>query len=115
MSIYRESFGPSEHFACPECRGGEFWLLPNGKIICADDDCCADSGRRWVTSEAHAVIADLVLDKVLQERITELAARAPGMPAGTAAWLSTHGLPEREPPTMEEREFQRSMENAQDV
>jgi len=32
--------------SCPECGfSGEFWLLPDGRIICADDDCYAPNGN----------------------------------------------------------------------
>lgn len=33
--------GPSSHLPCPRCRNGEFWLLRDGAIICADEDCHA--------------------------------------------------------------------------
>ncbi len=62
MSTYREPVSPSEHLACPRCGNGEFWLRPDGKIICADDDCYAAPGMRWITNEAAAVIADLALN-----------------------------------------------------
>lgn len=35
----------SEHLACPDCGSGEFWLRPDGKIICADGDCYATMGH----------------------------------------------------------------------
>ena len=31
--------GASTTMACPRCHRGEFLLLPDGRIICADDDC----------------------------------------------------------------------------
>jgi hypothetical protein len=64
VPTYRDPISPSEHYACPRCRNGEFWLRPDGAIICADDDCHA-AFMRWVTYEAAEVIADLALAKAL--------------------------------------------------
>ena len=30
----------SAHLTCPACRhSAEFWVLPDGRVICADEDC----------------------------------------------------------------------------
>lgn len=49
LRLWREPVSASEHLACPRCGNGEFWLRPDGKIICADDDCYAASGMWWLT------------------------------------------------------------------
>lgn len=41
----------TEHISCPECGSGEFWLLPDGRIACADDECCAKFGN-WIKAAA---------------------------------------------------------------
>lgn len=35
-----------EYLGCPEgdCDSGEFWLLPDGRIMCADGECYAVFG-----------------------------------------------------------------------
>jgi hypothetical protein len=37
----------SEHLACknPDCHSSEFWILPDGRVTCADSDCYAEYGR----------------------------------------------------------------------
>jgi hypothetical protein len=30
-----------EYWGCPECGNGEAWILCNGGLMCADDDCGA--------------------------------------------------------------------------
>jgi hypothetical protein len=39
-----------ENMACGECGNAEFLLQPDGKIICAGDDCHAPFGQ-WVRPE----------------------------------------------------------------
>jgi len=39
-----------EYWGCPRCGNGEAWILCDGRIMCADDECYATfaSVEEWV-------------------------------------------------------------------
>jgi len=44
----------TERKACPGCGGGAFWLMPDGTITCAQDDCYAPYPAVWQREEQAA-------------------------------------------------------------
>jgi len=49
----------TEHEECPECGNGEFWLLPDGRVVCAEyfTDCGYVRGT-WQPTGTAALLSN---------------------------------------------------------
>lgn len=43
-----------EYWGCPECGGGEFWLLVTGELMCADYPGCGAVVGTWASDRIGA-------------------------------------------------------------
>lgn len=43
----------TERMSCPSCAGGDFWLMPDGRIICGESECYAEYGT-WTAKPPPA-------------------------------------------------------------